>query len=167
MIVQKLDANGAPTTGTPAIVRFSNVVGHFSIWAVAIVTPLTGTAPQGAGYWRNHDTATQSRLPQKLGNYTVDTLAKAAAVFDNMNCSASQPNNAAGCLAGQLLAAKLNVANGASACINATIASADSFLIGINYTGPAGSYGLTDAQRQTAINLKNTLDNYNSGLGCP
>jgi hypothetical protein len=167
VLVERLDANGQPTTGTPAKVRFSNVVGHFSIWGVAIVKPVTATAPQGAGYWKNHDAATQSRLPQRLGNYTVDTLAKAAAVFDNMNCSNSQPNNAAGCLAGQLLAAKLNVANGASACISATIASADSFLIGINYVGPAGSYPLSEAQRQSAITLKTALENYNAGLGCP
>jgi hypothetical protein len=38
VVVQLLDANGQPTTDTPAIVRFSNVVGHFSTWAVAIVT---------------------------------------------------------------------------------------------------------------------------------
>jgi hypothetical protein len=42
--VQLLDANGQPTTGTPAIVRFSNVVGHFSIWAVALVTPTSTPA---------------------------------------------------------------------------------------------------------------------------
>ena len=35
--VEKLDANGQPTTGTPAVVRFSGVTGHFSTWAVAIV----------------------------------------------------------------------------------------------------------------------------------
>jgi len=39
VLVELLDANGQPTTGTPAIVRFSNVVGHFSTWAVAIVSP--------------------------------------------------------------------------------------------------------------------------------
>lgn len=36
--VETFDAFGQPTSGTPAIVRFSNVVGHFSTWAVAIVT---------------------------------------------------------------------------------------------------------------------------------
>ena len=36
--VETLNAQGIPTTGTPAIVRFSNVVGHFSTWAVAVVT---------------------------------------------------------------------------------------------------------------------------------
>ena len=30
--VQKLDANGQPTTGTPAAVRFTGVTGHFSTW---------------------------------------------------------------------------------------------------------------------------------------
>lgn len=41
VLVETLDANGQPTTGTPAILRFSNVVGHFSTWAVAIVVPDT------------------------------------------------------------------------------------------------------------------------------
>ena len=35
--VEKLDANGQPTTGTPTVVRFTGVTGHFSTWAVAIV----------------------------------------------------------------------------------------------------------------------------------
>jgi sugar lactone lactonase YvrE len=39
--VEALDALGHPTSGTPAIVRFSNVVDHFSTWAVAIVTQVT------------------------------------------------------------------------------------------------------------------------------
>ena len=34
-----LDANGNPTGGNPAFVRFDGVVGHFSSYAVAIVTP--------------------------------------------------------------------------------------------------------------------------------
>ncbi len=41
VLVERLDADGQPTTETPAIVRFSNVVGHFSTWAVAIVVPCT------------------------------------------------------------------------------------------------------------------------------
>ncbi len=36
--VTKLDSNGQPTSGTPDVVRFSGVVGHFSTWAVALVT---------------------------------------------------------------------------------------------------------------------------------
>ena len=37
--VTRLDSNGQPTSGTPAVVRFSGVVGHFSTWAVAVVEP--------------------------------------------------------------------------------------------------------------------------------
>ena len=39
VLIQTLDETGQPTTGTPAIVRFSNVVGHFSSWAVVTFTP--------------------------------------------------------------------------------------------------------------------------------
>src|SRR5688572_28333717 len=46
VLAQLLDGNGQPSTGTPAIVRFSNIVGHFSTWAVAIVTP--NAAPTSA-----------------------------------------------------------------------------------------------------------------------
>ena len=41
--VETFDANGQPTTGTPARVRFSNVIGHFSTWAVATVKQVTQT----------------------------------------------------------------------------------------------------------------------------
>jgi hypothetical protein len=42
--VERLDAAGRPTTGTPAIVRFGNVVGHFSTWAV-VSTEAVGEEP--------------------------------------------------------------------------------------------------------------------------
>jgi hypothetical protein len=45
VLVQLLNADRQPATGTPAIVRFSNVVSHFSTWAVAIVTAASDTAP--------------------------------------------------------------------------------------------------------------------------
>lgn len=47
--VETFDALGQPTSGTPAIVRFSNVVGHFSTWAVAVVTPATDGCADAAG----------------------------------------------------------------------------------------------------------------------
>jgi hypothetical protein len=43
--VQKLDAAGQPTTGAPTAVRFTGVTGHFSRWAVAIVTPPATPGP--------------------------------------------------------------------------------------------------------------------------
>jgi len=120
------------------------------------------------GFWKNHQTQTTVLLPRSLGGYTVDTSAKAAAVFDVMNCgnNSKQTNGAAGCLAGHLLAAKLNVANGGDTCINSTILDADAFLTSLPYTGP-GTYSLTAAQRADAIALKNKLDTYNNGGGCP
>jgi len=30
--IETLDADGNPTTNTPAIIRFNVVVGHFSTW---------------------------------------------------------------------------------------------------------------------------------------
>jgi len=119
-----------------------------------------------AGYWKNHQAHTTSLLSITLGNYTVATFAEASAVFANMNCGRSSANDAGGCLAGQLLAAKLNAKNGASSCIAPTIASADEFLISIGYTGPNATYTLTAAQRTQAIQLKDVLDTYNNGLDC-
>jgi len=150
-------------------------------------------APLTPGYWKNHlaltgttgctglpsgtscsnnGPFTKTYLPQPLGNYSVDTILKAAQVWAVMNCSntgsnAQQNQNAAGCLAGHLLAAELNVANGAPGCISTTIADANAFLISIAYTGPSGSYtSLSSTQRAQAISLKNALDAYNNGLGC-
>ena len=150
-------------------------------------------APLTPGYWKNHlaltgstgctglpsgtgcnnnGPFTQTYLPKSLGNYNVDTILKAAQVWAVMNCSnsgsnATQNQNAAGCLAGHLLAAELNVANGAPGCISTTIADANAFLISIGYSGPSGNYtGLTSTQRAQAIGLKNALDAYNNGLGC-
>ena len=150
-------------------------------------------APLTPGYWKNHlaltgttgctglpsgtscsnnGPFTKTYLPQPLGNYSVDTILKAAQVWAVMNCSntgsnAQQNQNAAGCLAGHLLAAELNVANGAPGCISTTIADANAFLISIAYTGPGGSYtSLSSTQRAQAISLKNALDGYNNGLGC-
>lgn len=84
-----------------------------------------------------------------------------------MNCGSSKDQAAVGCLAGHLLAAKFNVANGALNCINPVIAQADAFLISINYSGPTGKYTLTAAQRSLAIDLKNKLDAYNNNISCP
>jgi len=92
-----------------------------------------------------------------------------------MNCSSTKPNDAIGCLAGHLLAAKLNVANGALACIQPIIDQADTFLSGgtvngvpgITYLGPTGTYKLTTAQRNMAISLKTKLDTYNNNISCP
>ncbi len=94
-----------------------------------------------------------------------------------MNCGSSKDQDAVGCLAGHLLATKLNLANGSLACpsILQAVANADALLkgqvvsgvTGINYTGPSGKYTLTASQRALAISLKTALDRYNNNLSCP
>ena len=104
-------------------------------------------------------------LARSLGGYDVSTPAQASAVWAAKDCGSSKTPQVIGCLAAHLLAAKLNVANGASSCIAGAVADADAFLTGIGYAGPA-SYTLTGAQRDLAIQLKATLKAYNQG-SCP
>jgi hypothetical protein len=106
------------------------------------------------GYWKNHQTATTALLPQPLGGYTVSTFTEAAAVFQDMNCS-----DAVNCLAGHLLAAELDVANGSSICITGVIFQANRFLKHLGYTGP-GSYTISASQRLQAIAFEMELDTY-------
>lgn len=137
--------------------------------ATATVTiTVAGVQPRTPGYWKNHEAATTALLPQTLGSFTVSDFATARAVFDAMSCcnSSNSTEEAVGCLAGHLLAAKLNVAMGANACIAPTIAAADALLTSIGYTGPTGTYTLTADQRATTIGLKDTLDAYNNAGTC-
>jgi len=106
------------------------------------------------GFWKTHQTSTQALLPQTLGSDVVTTADQATAIFDAMNCS-----DAVNCLAGHLLAAELDVANGSSICIVGVIFQANQFLISVGYSGP-GSYSITSAQQATAVSLASTLDNY-------
>lgn len=134
----------------------------------------TSTPPLTPGYWKNHltydskhpnDPYTQKFLTQYLNGYAVDTTAKATAVFNGMNCAFSSDQGAVGCLAGHLLAAKLNVANKADVVIQPTIDQGDAFLTSIKYTGPSGKYTLTAVQRTYVIGLVATLDKFNNGKG--
>jgi hypothetical protein len=122
------------------------------------VVPGCGPSGNGTrftpGYWKNHEHATTVLLPQTLGGYMVSTFPEAVAVFDAMKCS-----DAVNCLAGHLLAAQLDVANGSSTCIAGTISDANTFLTSVGYAGPA-SYSTTSAQRAQALSLAQTLDNY-------
>jgi len=85
-----------------------------------------------------------------------------------MNCSNTKAQNAVGCLAGELLTAKLNIANGGPTptCVTSAISSADALLTTVGYTGLSGTYTLTSAQRQQAVSLASTLDTYNSTGTC-
>ena len=135
--------------GTGSFVRYD------SIKAVVPGCGQSGTGQRFTpGYWKNHQTATTALLPQQLGNYTVSTFAQAKAIFDAMKCS-----DAVNCLAGHLLAAELDVANGSSICITGVIFQANVFLKNVGYAGP-GSYTISASKRAKAISLEQALDNY-------
>jgi hypothetical protein len=104
-----------------------------------------------------------------LGTYAVNDIVTAGKIFAAMNCSSTKDQDAVGCLAGHLLAAKLNRANGSLAICNidTVIAQADAFLTSIGYSGPGPKYTLTASQRTTAISLKTALDKYNNNISCP
>jgi hypothetical protein len=104
-------------------------------------------------------------LPQTLGNYTVANILNASAVFQANNCSnTGTSSNAADCLAAQLLAAELNVANGAKPC--GTIATANAFLVSIAYTGPGYVAPKNVTWRSQAVAYATTLNTYNNGGSC-
>jgi len=137
------------------------------------------SSPLTPGYWKNHlsrgSPNTQQYLPQSIGSYRVETTEQASAIFVAMNCANSTPQNAIGCLAGQLLATELNLANGSPSCIAPVVGTANSWLEGnsedgvpgVLYAGPSASYTLTQAQRNEAIALKQQLATYNSKGECP
>jgi hypothetical protein len=52
----------------------------------------------------------------------VSNILTAGKIFAAMNCSSTKDQDAVGCLAGHLLASKLNRANGSLACIDPVIA---------------------------------------------
>jgi hypothetical protein len=117
--------------------------------------------------WKADQAGVSALLPVSLGGYVVTTWTAAQGVFKATKCG-RKTYEAVGCLAGQLLVAKLNIANHAAhACIDATVEAAGAFLAGnsVSYTGP-GSYALTKAERRTALDLKTALETY-STAGCP
>jgi hypothetical protein len=151
------------TTGKEVLVNSlasgqTDVNGHFPVTETVSGCPAALTP----GYWKNHQAATTALLPQPLGGYTVTTFSQAQDVFAAMNCGKS---SAFGCLAGQLLAAELNVANQANepACAATAISDANSLLSSGGYVGPSGTYSLSASVRAEAVSLASALSNYNQG----
>jgi hypothetical protein len=107
------------------------------------------------GYWKNHPAQTTALLPIALGGYTVGTFAQARAIFDAMKCSSPID-----CLAGHLLAAKLDLASGSNPSILPVIAQADALLAAVNYAGPGDFTSPTAAQKALALQLEQLIDAY-------
>ncbi|MEO5987943.1 MAG: hypothetical protein ABIU54_10110 [Candidatus Eisenbacteria bacterium] len=110
------------------------------------------------GYWKNHPGA------WPVGNLTLGTVNYSAAQLMQIFNEPAAGNGLIS-LAHQLIAAKLNVANGATppAAIVTAISQADALIgglvappIGAGYLAPGSTSGLT-----------NTLDNFNQGITGP
>jgi hypothetical protein len=126
--------------------------------ATATATP-TGTPSGcvfGQGYWKNHpDQWPVTEL--QLGNVTYTQEELLSILHQPVR------GNGLVLLAHQLIAAKLNIANGADAsCIQQTIADADA-LIGDLVVPPVGTGYLAPGDVSA---LAETLDQYNEGMLC-
>ena len=130
--------------------------------AVTVTAPGKTLTP---GYWKTHLSYTGAHptapythefLPKSLGSYVVSTTAKAFAVLQDLACKTTGIN----CLAGQLLAAELNIAafGPATPGITAIVAQANVLLTTVGYGGP-GTYTTTYAA--TAKALAAELSTYN------
>lgn len=130
------------------------------------------TAPLTIGYWKTHAGFTGNNgdkvsqyLPIWLGtadgvkSIKVTTASDAVKVLEMKTYGSA--SNGITKLYAQLLAAKLNIANGADASkISATINSADVFLAGKDYV----SWSSIDAAaKANVLSWMNTLDTYNNG----
>src|SRR6476620_453647 len=123
--------------------------------ATATSTP-SGVCPLGQGYWKNHPNAWPVNTVM-LGNQTY-TKAELLNILNNPG-----RGDASMILAVQLIAAKLNIANGSDPTpVASTITHADSLLS--IFTGKL-SYKVkpSSAIGQMMVNDGNTLDNYISG----
>jgi hypothetical protein len=167
------------TTGDVCL-TFALTAGETRAFAIDNQRP--GGGQRTIGYWKNWNSCATTGnnrvamaartgnhlmdefLPQTLGSYAVNTCAKGVAVL-----KAASAKYAENQLAAQLLAAKLNVAAGASTCASVTtaISQASALLTSIGYAGPPSAIlGTASANRTSALNLARTLDRYNNGLIC-
>ena len=136
----------------------------------ATVRITTDPGPSGCtrtiGYWKTHSEKITPLLPVWLGtgsgkSIRVTTAPQAVQIL-SMSSQYGSPSNGITKLYAQLLAAKLNMLNGADgADIASTLLSADEFL---NQYDWRNWKGLSPGQKQTVLDWKTTLDNYNNGL---
>jgi hypothetical protein len=164
--INAADCDTAPDTDQRGVPRPQGAGCDIGAYESEHVEHDAPTPPHGPGYWRNHPHETSAHLPQYLGAFDVDDVETVAAIYQAMNCGRAR-DGGTGCLAAHLLTAKLNVANDSDRCIEGALAAADGFLTSIAYDGPGGRYTLRPAERRTAIAIKDTLDAYNGGDGCP
>jgi len=120
------------------------------------------------GYWKTHAdpssprhdaTQTLKVLAAAQPPITLGGLAVTEQNVVSLLSFSGDPSKPINKLYAQLLAAKLNIANGADgSAVSTTIADADAFL-----TGKQPGQNLSGPDRQKAVSLAATLENFNSG----
>jgi hypothetical protein len=149
--------------------------------------PPPGGLARTIGFWKNWASCAQSSGKQKpvldqtlalaepigvqIGDLVLHAgdCLKAVRILDKSTIDSGKKmsSDPAFNLAGQLLAAKLNVVAGAGTCPAAVTAinSAQALLDAINFNGITHAT-MTTAQKNQANNLATTLDRYNNNLLC-
>ena len=151
----------APGSHTLTATATDNAGNTNTLQIAYAVTPTVVTAPKPIGYWKSNPTQAAALLPQPLGGYSVNTSARAAAVF-----KAATSKNAYDMLAAQLLAAELNRANGVPAtCVSTTITDANGLLSAAGYNGPNTTTPPAKAQKTAVTTATMRLDSFNN-VGC-
>lgn len=141
-----------------------------STWTIAVDVPCTGCTLT-IGYWKNHagfgpqaDMVTPL-LPQTLGGLFVGDAAMAVDIL-SMSWDGGHPSNGITKLLAQMLAAKLNVANGASpGAVAAIIGAAEAFLLSTkDPLHPQADWKkLSKSDKKMVLSWMSSLDDYNNG----
>ncbi|MEI7554513.1 hypothetical protein [Candidatus Chlorohelix sp.] len=122
----------------------------FGIWTANASTVAFGNCTYTQGYWKTHpESWPVNSLTIGGVNYSKDQLIK---IFNT-----PPKGDASYILMDQLIAAKLNLISGASdSAVASTISNSDTWL-------SANKLG-SKSKDQAAINMANTLDQFNNGL---
>jgi hypothetical protein len=128
-----------------------------------------GGCTRTIGYWKNHPEAI---TPQLLPIWLGTGAGKSVQVTDSSQAvdilGIPTASNGIDKLYAQLLAAKLNIKNGADGSdVTSTIQAADDFLANYNSGDWAGPPALPNALRRQVNGWATTLDNYNNGITGP
>jgi hypothetical protein len=122
------------------------------------------TCPLSQGYWKNHDSA------WRVSSVTLGSVSYSHAQLSTI-LNTAPAGDASIILAHQLIAAKLNVANGSAffppaiqTVINQAIAMGDSLLGANNLLNPAYSVDPSSPTGQLMVGAANVLNNFNTGV---
>ena len=154
-----VDCDVPPQSPTPTPSATSTPTATATATATPTATQ-SGVCPLTQGYWKNHPNA-----------WPVNSLMLGSQIYTKMELlnilNTPSGGDASIILAKQLIAAKLNIANGSDPTpISSTITHADSLLSMFSGKLP---YNVKPSSiiGQMMVNDANTLDNYNNGLLTP